>query len=207
MLLLTSVPGAIAFAVWFFFAGTGPIAFGILRKSAVYFGLAIIANGVIGYEFDDVSDRWLYLLLVPLVEEVFKLFSSYSERSFIRAFALVSTYGVWELFLDKSLLFAIYDHSAALMVLAHMGVALPAVFLHLITAAIYAFRFRGRPELQLAICLLTHVAFNAAATVSLPLALISLFPLGLIALLLIPARGTSKRGAWHDAAPAIQSQR
>jgi hypothetical protein len=140
------------------------------------------------------------LMASALFEEAIKLRAAKLETSGIRAFALVSLFGIFELAFFKPLV--IWDIKASGEEIFWLqALLLPALAMHVLTAAIYAFHFRNRPVVQFAICVTIHFSFNLIADYSSivsPLAwLMSIFPLAGLAWWLVPKRGSAERGRWQ----------
>lgn len=140
------------------------------------------------------------LIGVVLFEEAIKLKAAQLRRSGIQAFALVSLFGIFELAFFKSVL--MWGVSASGTEVFWLQISLlPAVALHVLTAAIYAFHFRQRPATQFAICVGIHFVFNLAAdqvdSVSSDIWPVTIIPLALLTWWLVPRSESAKRGRWQ----------
>ena len=196
--------GLIALLVWLYPSGADTTALGLLRRSVWFFVLAPLAVFIPwGFLSLALGEQtwilwWIGILATVIFEECLKLWASRSENSGIRAIALVSLFGVWELMLVKPFLFlAATAQGWALG--AELAMAIPAVFLHVLTAAIYGFHFRKRPELQFAICCAAHFGFNVAVSFAVDWQLIVIalmLPAGTV--LLVPSKHSTKRGHWDE---------
>ena len=134
------------------------------------------------------------------VEEAIKFRAARLRKSGIQAFALVSLFGIYELALIKPVLMRGMNGSANEMFWLQSSL-LPALSLHVLTAAIYAFHFRQRPATQFAICAGLHSLFNLAADqshiVGPAIWLATIIPLAVVTWWLVPERGSAKRGYWQ----------
>ncbi len=140
------------------------------------------------------------LIGLVLFEEAIKLRPSRLRRSGIQAFALVSLFGIFELALFKPVLTWGVSASAT-EIFCLQSSLLPAVVLHVLTAAIYAFHFRQSPKTQFAICAGVHFLFNLTADQSdildCPIWLATIIPLAAAVWWLVPKKGSIKRGNWQ----------
>lgn len=96
------------------------------------------------------------VLLAPIIEEGVKAGAARSRAKPREIFALVSLFGIFELMLSKPLAMI------GAQLWSDAFIALPALAMHLLTAAIYAYRFKGHIFVQLLVCVIIHAAFNAA---------------------------------------------
>lgn len=139
------------------------------------------------------------LVIFVLFEEAIKVRAAKIETVGIRAFALVSLFGIFELALFKPLIIWGTKASGAEAFWIQTSL-LPALAMHVLTAAIYAFHFRDRPLMQFLICAAIHFSFNIIADQSSaisPLAwLATVIPLAALSWWLVPRRGSAKRGKW-----------
>jgi hypothetical protein len=202
---ITFLFGLLALLGWLFLTSADATAVHLLRRSLWYFvvvplllSLPLGLIGVIGGHMDLTASALLSLALLVAFEEALKLWASRSETSGIRIFALVSLFGIFELMLVKPLILNI--PAGDIERLLYPASAVPAVFLHVLTAAIYAFHWRNSPGVQLIVCAAMHFAFNLVADqpdwVSAPLWLVSILPLAGATWLLIPKAGSERRGSW-----------
>ena len=184
----------------------------ILRQSVwsilLFPALLAIPLGIAAFMADFVlvnlvSPAFLYLagmIGLVLFEEVIKFRAARLRRSGIQAFALVSLFGIYELALIKPIL--MWGVSASGTELFWLQASLlPAVALHVLTAAIYAFHFEQSPAKQFLACAGIHFLFNLAAdnsgAVGDPIWLATILPLIASIWLLIPRAGSARRGSWE----------
>jgi hypothetical protein len=97
-------------------------------------------------------------------EEGVKTFASTREQEPNNKFWLVSLFGVWELTLDKPFWGLVVAHSAerwdrASLLGLVLATTIP-VLMHVVTAAIYAFRFKGRLWAAFISSWVIHTAYN-----------------------------------------------
>ena len=204
--VLTFLSGIAALLGWLFLTGADATAMRLLRRSLWYFvvvpillGIPLIAIAAIGGLTDFPMSPYVAMAFYVAIEEALKLWAARSQTSGIRIFALVSLFGIIELMLAKPFLIDLPTGEVEhLLALAAM---VPALFMHILTAAIYAFHWRDRPHVQLMACLAVHYGFNFLAMQDLLFAdawwLATLIPLIGATWLLIPPRGSEKRGSWE----------
>lgn len=212
MPFVTFLLGCIVFFGWLLFTKADETGISILRQSLLWFLLLpillliplAIAASIVDLALADILPPALrYVATIfgmVLFEEAIKLSAARDRRSGIQAFALVSLYGIYELALIRP--FMVWGVSASENEIFWFQISvLPAMALHVLTAAIYAFHFRQSPAIQLSICSGIHFLFNIAALQSniaySPIWPATIIPLAAAAWLLVPARGSMKRGDWQ----------
>lgn len=208
-MLVTFLIGLVVLLVWLYPTGADKTALRLLGQSGWFFVLAPLVVVVPWSVLMVILGEpvwlpwWLGVLAWVLFEECLKLWASRSESSNIRAFALVSLFGIWELMLAKPI-FWLFGASEGWALGAEVAMAVPAVFLHLLTAAIYGFHFRARPELQLALCSVAHFAFNIAATLAADWTFVaSALIMAPATALLVPSKSSARRGEWKEVGAAL----
>lgn len=210
ILLVTFLFGILALTGWTFVTLPSDPSFTVLKRSlwiALLFPLLSLPfeGAVAGLKLllTEVSrPKIVYavdLLLFVFFEEAFKLWAARKEKSGIRAFALVSLFGIFELIFIKPFLM-INVQAVGLEIIWLQLFLLPAVFMHFLTAAIYAYFLREKPFIQFSVCAAIHAAFNLAADHIYMFGdatwIASVIPMGVATWLLVPRRGSSKRGSW-----------
>lgn len=101
-----------------------------------------------------------FIILAPLIEEYVKVRAANSLDKSTQIFALISLLGIYELMLSKP--FSMLDA-------AHWSealIAIPAVLMHTLTAAIYAFHFDGNRKDQFMVSAAIHIIFNAIVSIA-----------------------------------------
>ena len=174
-MVATFLIGTLSLLIWFFVTSADRTAMRLFWKAIVYFVLApflLVPFDLIigGLGLSHQSSWALFAMIVgtPLVEEALKLWASRTESEGARIFALVALFGVIELMLSKPLMMASTPDKATALI--NSIEAVPALFLHLLTAAIYAFKWRTRRDRQFIACVCIHGSWNAVVTlVSAPL--------------------------------------
>ena len=205
-MLITFLLGVVLLLIWLWPTGADATAISLIGKSIPYFVLLPFALsfllGIVGGVLD-IPERSFWLLVVAPIalEEPIKFWAARSQPTGIRTFAFVALFGIWELMLFKPVHFSSVHALPWTAAIIH-SLALPAAAMHLFTAAIYAFHFRGRAWLQLLVCMTAHAAFNASALL-IPLAYLWLYALAfcVITVVLIPGKNSPRRGRWRDAVP------
>lgn len=186
-MLLAYLPGIVAMLIWLWMSGADRTASRLLAKSTVY-GIILLPFMVILFLIFSGESWCFYVVIGPVVEEIFKAHASYSEKRRINAFSIVSIFGVWELLLVKSHYISI-DINNLVEYFKEIFITFPALCFHILTGAIYAFRFRGKVVTQMIICFSLHAIFNAMSLLmSNLLILLSLIPLGALTLFILPRR-------------------
>lgn len=142
----------------------------------------------------------LGLVGIVIFEEAIKLRAAHLQACGIHTFALVSLYGIFDLALIKPVfMWGVSAKGAEIFWL--QASLLPALAMHVLTAAIYAFHFRQKPMVQFAICAVIHLLFKIAGdqigVVSDTVWLASLVPLVAVTLWLVPDKQSADRGAWR----------
>lgn len=208
-MLITFLLGVVLLLFWLWPTGADSTAIALIGKSIPYFVLLPFALsfpvGIVIGAFDiPTRSVWLIVVVAVAMEEPIKFWAARSQPSGIRSFALVALFGIWELMLFKPFQFSSIDALPWMTAIIH-SLALPAVAMHLFTAAIYAFHFRGRAWLQLTVCMAVHGTFNASA-LFLPGGYLWLYALGFCAItvLLVPRKNSSARGRWRD--PVVEAE-
>lgn len=141
------------------------------------------------------------VLGLVLVEELIKLNAARWELSSIRKFWMVALFGIWELMLAKP--FLGFDSPAELAAVERADLLLIAasgivpVVMHSVTAAIYAFRLKRKPFLQLTVCWTIHATYNLAVDLS-----VSLFALAWTIGVGLAVMSLLLFLAWNEESPA-----
>lgn len=159
--ILTFGAGLLALSTWIYLRGFDRAARSILIIGLLYLLLADLIGAtlsLIGPLALDGENEWsvlMLVLLVPLVEEGVKVRAAKSRTVPSETFALVSLFGIYELMLGKP--FSMIGAQEWYEFLT----AVPALVMHLVTASIYAFHFKGNHLLQFMTCFVVHAGFNA----------------------------------------------
>ena len=209
--LLTFLLGCLALLGWLYVTGADEISRSILRRGAKAllllpglfaipaFFLFQIGQDLLPEHAASTFSYLFWLVGAVLFEEIFKQRASRLAGSGIQIFALVSLFGIFELAFLKPLYFLGLSASEPEAFVLQL-LLLPAVAMHFLTAAIYAFHLRQRPALQFSVCAAIHIAFNLAADASAALPdwlwIASIVPLLGGTFLLVPKRGEAHRGNW-----------
>ena len=159
--LATFLTGVISLLIWLYFTADNPRSVSILGKSLLFFVAPMIFSpeGLIRFP--------LAMFVWVACEEALKAFASTREELPFNRFWLVSLFGVWELTLSKpfwaiALARTPSEFTRADMAIFVVGTALPAL-MHVVTAAVYAFRFRKNLWAAFIICFALHAAWNVIA--------------------------------------------
>jgi hypothetical protein len=159
--IVTFCAGVLLLLGWGFATAGNPRAGAMLRKSLLLFVLPImfIPTGWLSFP--------LGMWVLVSIEEGLKAFASTRENKRLDKFWLVSLFGIWELTVDKPFWAPAVEQTGSWDRLAMAGflyaTALP-VLMHTVTAAIYAFTFRGRLWAAFAASWVVHTAFNETVT-------------------------------------------
>jgi len=156
--LVTFLAGALLLLGWCYENIENPRSGAMLKKSLLLFVLPIMLAPVHLLQFP------LSMWVLVAWEEGLKAFASSRERRPIDKFWLVTLFGIWELTVDKpfwGLIAAPTVEGWDRLALAGLiyATALP-VLLHAVTAAIYAFTFRGRLWAAFIVAWAIHTMFN-----------------------------------------------
>lgn len=162
--------GMLAFIAWAWTMGLQANSIGMLKVSAVYFGLGslLAAFPIVALDFattglgKPVVSAWTLLLAFVVAEELLKFLAARTQTTPKNAFAIVTLFGVYELMLSKPLTMLLQGNWYLGLEIDTLF-ALPALALHGLTAGVYAFNSRHQPLRQLAVCILLHAAFNSLA--------------------------------------------
>jgi hypothetical protein len=159
---ITFFVGVVVLLGWLFANVENPRAGTMLGKSLLLFAVPIMLAPSQLFQFP--LGMWAWVAC----EEALKSFASTREQKQLDKFWLVFLFGVWELTVDKpfwGIVIAqsgeVPDHLALAGVL--YATALP-VLMHAVTAAIYAFMFKGRLWAAFAASWVIHTTFNEAVT-------------------------------------------
>ena len=159
--ILTFGAGLLALSTWIYLRGFDRAARSILIIGLLYLLLADLLGAtlsLIGSLGLSAENEWSVLtlvLLIPLVEEGVKVRAAKSRTFPSETFALVSLFGIYELMLGKP--FSMIGAQEWYEFLT----AIPAFAMHLVTASIYAYHFKGNHRLKFATCFVVHAGFNA----------------------------------------------
>jgi hypothetical protein len=165
----TFLLGALSLLGWFFLTSADRTAMRLFWKAVVYFLLAplllfpfyLVTSGI-GLSDNSSWTLFGFIVVGPIIEEGLKLWAIRTESEGAHVFGLVALFGVFELMLSKPLMMAgTSDKAAALL---NSLEAVPALFLHLLTGAIYGFQWRTRRERQFIVCVCIHGSWNAVVT-------------------------------------------
>lgn len=160
--LATFLTGVILLLGWAYLTIGNPRSGALFRKSLWLFVLPILLAPWSSLSFP------LSMWLLVAIEEGLKTYGAHSEESAVDRFWLISLFGLWELTLDKPfwgfvLASEISSWNRPEVAGLLFSTALP-VLMHVVTAAIYAFRFKGRLWAAFLVCWFIHTAFNEAVT-------------------------------------------
>jgi hypothetical protein len=159
----------------------------IFKKSLLFFvvPMLLFPPNLLGYP--------LSMFFLVTCEEALKALAARGERGRMNRFWLVSLFGIWELVLTKPLWGAAAAQSNVnfdgFQLAGLLYAAILPVFMHAVTAAIYAFRFRGHLWAALAAAWMVHIAFNLSVGyfgVSVTAALVETVTLVVILLIVLP---------------------
>ena len=159
--IVTFCAGVLLLLGWGYATAGNPRAGAMLRKSLLLFVLPImfIPTGWLSFP--------LGMWVLVSIEEGLKAFASTRENKRPDKFWLVSLFGIWELTVDKPFWGPVVGQTGSWDRFEMAGflyaTALP-VLMHAVTAAIYAFTFRGRLWAAFAASWVVHTAFNEAVT-------------------------------------------
>lgn len=173
MPLMTFLIGFVLLCGWFLALGSDRRALALLQQAArlillpllflaaFHILLGFLAGALAG--LNPTKPHWLVpvamgLVIPTVIEEAIKLRASRRLSNGNDVFVVVVLFGVFEIALLKPL-----NMIGTEVSLATQTFLMPAVALHALTAAIYAYFLRDRPGVQFALCLGIHLAFNWAA--------------------------------------------
>lgn len=188
---ITFLTGVMSLLVWLYCTAGNPRSIAILGKSLLFFIVPIIVLAPLAvFTFPLAMFVWV------ACEELVKAFASTRERLSYDRFYLVSLFGVWEMIASKPfwgvILARTPDNLTRVdIMLLVSGTALP-ILMHTITAAIYAFRFRGKLWAAFGTCLILHASWNVIAPRYFASATAELCEALVLILLLIAAMPRSK---------------
>ena len=155
--------GVILLLLWAYFTTDNPRSNRLLLKSSWLF---VLPGAAIWALPDSIYRFPLSMWFAVLIEECLKFYAARTEPRPRDRFALIALFGIWELMLAKSVgmltgdrLPANWGRPEAIMLLL---AAMVPVLMHIVTAAIYAFRFRGRLWAAFVASWAVHTAFNEA---------------------------------------------
>lgn len=140
--LVTFCSGLLLLAGWFYATADNPRAGEIFRKSVLLFGLPILFLPPGLFQFP------LGMWALVACEECLKALASTREESGRDKFWLVALFGIWELTVAKPFWGVILEQSGEswdrLALAGFLYATVLPVLMHSVTAAIYAFTFRGK---------------------------------------------------------------
>ena len=153
--------GVILLLVWAYLTTDNPRSNRLLLKSCWLF---VLPGAAIWALPDGIYRFPLSMWVAVLIEECLKVFAAKTEPDPRNRFALIVLFGIWELMLAKSMGVVAGDRlpaewgrpEAIALVLA----AVVPVLMHMVTAAIYAFRFGRRLWAAFVASWAVHTAFN-----------------------------------------------
>jgi hypothetical protein len=162
--VLAFAAGLMLLLLWAYLTTDNPRTNPILRKSTWLFVLPAAAIWALP---NSISQFPLSMWVGVLLEECLKVYAARTEPHPRDRFALIALFGIWELMLAKSVNLVTGDRFPSewgrAEVITLLIAAMVPVLMHVVTAAIYAFRFRGRLWAALVASWAVHTAFNEAA--------------------------------------------
>ena len=160
--LATFSLGVLLLLGWAYATLDNPRSGALFRTSLWLFALPILVAPISWMQFP------LSLWVLVAFEEGLKAFGAQREDRANDRFWLISLFGLWELTLDKPFYgWLMGDEIASwtrLQVSALLFATALPVLMHVVTAAIYAFRWQGRIWAAFLMCWAIHTAFNEAVT-------------------------------------------
>lgn len=179
--LVTFLLGVTALLVWLHVLRFNPSTRTIMLSGLWYaflasalLGLAVFFTAMVVRD-PDATAFLSIIILAPLIEECIKVRAANSLDKSTQIFALISLLGIYELMLSKPLSMLDATHWSQALI------GIPAVMMHMLTAAIYAFHFEGSRKEQFTISAAIHIVFNAIVLIA---AGFSAFPLILVVVLI-----------------------
>ena len=169
MPLITFLIGFILLCGWFLALDADRRALALLPQAARFFIIPLlllamfyVALGALA-AWIEVQPNWAIYFVTSwvfavLFEEVIKLRASRLCKSESHIFAFLFLFGIIEIGLSKP--FRMFGTELSFLSQAAL---LPAVAMHGLTAAIYAYILRDKPAVQFALCCGIHLLFNWAA--------------------------------------------
>lgn len=163
-MLIAFLFGLVALLAWLYATGAERWALRLLWIGLLYGLFASLLNAAAGIArvlvVGEVNDWWFgveAILIVPIIEELVKSHAARSQSIAVHSFALVCLFGIFELMISKPV-----TVSAPLGWPAFIEAldTLPALTMHILTAAIYSFFLTANRVSQIAICAIIHAAFN-----------------------------------------------
>jgi hypothetical protein len=159
--LYAFILGVAALLVWLYVLRLNPSARKIMLSGLWYAFLASVIGALAVFftalvvRNSDATAFVSIIILAPLIEESIKVRAANSLSKSTQIFALISLLGIYELMLSKPLSMLDATHWSEALI------GIPAVMMHMLTAAIYAFHFEGNRKEQFIIAAAIHVVFNA----------------------------------------------
>lgn len=164
-MIITFLIGTMCLAIWLYFTDADATAIRILWTCLLCMLLAEVGAAIFSFTTTLVFDlsEWALLginlvLVAPIFEELAKFLACRPLREPLHRFALVCLFGIYELMLSKPFTmeqpFSMHGFFESLE-------AVPSLFVHGLTAMIYAFYFTGARWQQLMIGIAVHAANNA----------------------------------------------
>lgn len=164
-MIITFLIGTLCLAVWLYLTDVDATAVRILWTCLLYMLAAEFIAAILSFTTTMVFEftEWTLLginlvLLAPIFEELAKVLACRPLREPLHRFALVCLFGIYELMLSKPFTmeqpFSMHGFFESLE-------AVPSLFVHGLTALIYAFYFTGARWQQLTIGIAVHAASNA----------------------------------------------
>lgn len=156
--VITFIAGVLLLLGWLYATIGNPRSGAMLGKSLLLFAVPIMLVPAQLFQFP------LGMWALVAWEEGLKAFASTREQNRVNKFWLVALFGIWELAVDKPFWgVALAQSGESWDRLAMVGLlyatALP-VLMHVVTAAIYAFTFKGRLWAAFIASWIVHTAFN-----------------------------------------------
>lgn len=202
-MIITFLMGALCLVVWLYLTDADATAIRILWTCLLYLLATELVEAILSFTADFTFDlnEWTLLginivLLAPVFEELAKVLACRPLREPLHRFALVCLFGIYELMLSKPFTM---EQPFSMNGFFESLEAVPALFVHGLTAVIYAFYFTGARWRQWMICIVVHATNNALVFFVGPQAAQIYAAACIVAVIaLFPWADKAKRGRWAE---------
>lgn len=165
--LITFSFGVLALLAWLYATRRSRKRIRFLTTAALYFvgGGLLVAIPQIALEIatveagNSITRAGVLLTSAAFFEELLKIMAARTQKTSQNVLAVVGLFGIYELVASKPLMM-LWENDVGITSLSDALLPIPALFFHILTAAIYAFVRPHQPLLQFILCFGLHIIMN-----------------------------------------------